>query len=149
MLRINVSIGKSVHGEVSADIWRQKVNRGFKNESKRVRDAAERGVRKAIKLLFKASQNIVPVDTGRLKGSGKIVESGRGTSRFNAKIVYRAPYAIYVHEDLTARHKPGQFAKFIEAPARILRPAMLAIIRAEIEAARATERRQRGRARRR
>lgn len=29
-------------------------------------------------------------------------------------------YAIYVHEDLEARHSPGQQAKFLEQPAREL-----------------------------
>jgi hypothetical protein len=33
---------------------------------------------------------------------------------------YTAPYAIYVHEDLTAHHEPGKKAKFLSGPARRL-----------------------------
>lgn len=31
---------------------------------------------------------------------------------------YTQNYAIYVHENLTARHKPGKIAKYLEKPAR-------------------------------
>lgn len=33
---------------------------------------------------------------------------------------YTAAYAIWVHENLNARHKPGKIAKFLEEPARVL-----------------------------
>ena len=33
-------------------------------------------------------------------------------------VVYDTDYAIYVHEDLNARHKKGKNAKFLERPAR-------------------------------
>lgn len=36
----------------------------------------------------------------------------------NIEVGYSTPYAIYVHENLRARHVVGQ-AKFIEAPARV------------------------------
>ena len=29
-----------------------------------------------------------------------------------------ADYAVYVHEDMNARHKPGKTAKYLERPAR-------------------------------
>lgn len=41
---------------------------------------------------------------------------------------YTAAYAVYVHEDLTAKHKPGKQAKFLEGPARWLRNELQRII---------------------
>jgi hypothetical protein len=43
------------------------------------------------------------------------------------KVVYSAPYAIYVHENLEAHHPIGQ-AKFLEEPARLLEGEMREII---------------------
>lgn len=40
---------------------------------------------------------------------------------------YTTSYAIYVHEDLEAAHTVGQ-AKFLEQPARTLRPEIVSII---------------------
>lgn len=37
-----------------------------------------------------------------------------------SEVVYTAPYAVYVHEDLTARHPRGGQAKYLEQPARRL-----------------------------
>lgn len=60
------------------------------------------------------AQELVPVDTGNLKGSAftrkapeddKVVETGFG-----------AAYAVYVHEDLEAYHDNGQ-AKYLEQAA--------------------------------
>lgn len=41
---------------------------------------------------------------------------------------YTADYAVYVHEDLTAKHKQGKQAKFLEAPARTLGPELGKIV---------------------
>lgn len=41
---------------------------------------------------------------------------------------YSASYAIYVHEDLTAKHKPGKTAKFLERPARMMKKELQRII---------------------
>jgi hypothetical protein len=34
------------------------------------------------------------------------------------QVTYTAPYAVYVHEDLTAKHPNGGQAKFLEQPMR-------------------------------
>jgi len=58
-----------------------------------------------------------PVDTGALRGSGHV----QPTVREGTALVSRggfggpaAPYAVYVHENLTARHPVGR-AKFYES----------------------------------
>ncbi len=46
---------------------------------------------------------------------------------------YTASYAIYVHENLEAYHEVGQ-AKFLEEPARTLRPEIVSIIDQALQA---------------
>lgn len=46
-----------------------------------------------------------------------------------AIVGYSQRYAIIVHEDLTARHKEGKTAKYLEGPARRLQGELAAIIR--------------------
>jgi len=63
-------------------------------------------------ILIRAKQ-LVPVDTGVLKASGEVVKrGGRGLQRYTVR--FTAPYAIYVHENLSARHAHGKEAKFLE-----------------------------------
>jgi len=58
----------------------------------------------AMEIVAKEADRLVPVDTGALKNSQEIHDDA---------IVYTAPYGVYVHEDLTARHPHGE-AKFLE-----------------------------------
>lgn len=48
---------------------------------------------KAAKKCLEDTNKIVPVDTGELKESGKVVTYGN-----KAEVVYTAPHAIYAHE---------------------------------------------------
>jgi hypothetical protein len=54
------------------------------------------------------SNSMCPVDTGKLRDSGRVETDGSTGS-----ITYDADYAIYVHEDMSKRHPDGQ-AKFLE-----------------------------------
>lgn len=49
---------------------------------------------------------------------------------------YTASYAVYVHEDLEARHKEGKQAKFLSEPANYLRSEMAFIVRSAMRAGR-------------
>lgn len=92
----------------------------------------ERGLVKGGLHLQKKSQQVVPVDTGKLKNSAFTRKEGSG---FSTKVTvgYTASYGIYVHENLEARHKPGKIAKFLEKPARQERDAIIDIIRREAQ----------------
>lgn len=70
------------------------------------------GLEKGAKYLLRESKKIVPVDTGDLKRSGFVSITGR---RFDsvATIGYTQYYAIWVHENLDAQHKPGKSAKYL------------------------------------
>jgi hypothetical protein len=48
----------------------------------------------------------------------------------SVEVGYRAPYAVFVHEDVTAKHRNGQ-AKFLETPAR----SMMGLLAAEAQSA--------------
>lgn len=61
-------------------------------------------------VIFGLSQIYVPVDTGYLKQSGKVVRNNIGTY----SIVYSAPYALFVHEIIDNQHTPPTKAKFLE-----------------------------------
>lgn len=61
---------------------------------------------------FAASQEMVPVKTGRLKRSGRVIPtvmSGAGEQvDFVTRIIYDAPYAYKQHMALHYRHDDGQ-----------------------------------------
>lgn len=58
--------------------------------------------------------------------------AGKGV-KANVSVSYKAEYAVYVHENLEAYHPIGQ-AKFLEQPARELRPALVRGIKDDLKA---------------
>ncbi len=83
--------------------------------------AAARALRNEAQEAFANSQDEVPVDTGALKGSGRIrPEVGvfeRGNEVY-VELTYGGTgkeYAIYVHENLESYHPHGK-AKYLEDP---------------------------------
>jgi hypothetical protein len=58
----------------------------------------------------------------------------------NVRLVvgYATSYALYVHEDMQARHATGQ-AKFLEQPARVHKRDMARIVRDSLRAGRTME----------
>lgn len=94
---------------------------GIKKALAEHREATAKGTRKGLiragLFLQRASQKVVPVDTGVLRASVATIPTGEG---FNTEVTvgYGTDYAIYVHENLEARHKPGKTAKYLEGPLR-------------------------------
>ena len=62
------------------------------------------GLKQAGLILLRASQNIVPVDTGNLKASAFIRDDSQTPEQPAVIVGYTANYAIFVHEDLNALH---------------------------------------------
>jgi hypothetical protein len=58
--------------------------------------------------------------------------SVKGRVRSKLHVGYSAPYAIYVHEDLQAKHPRGGQAKFLERPARQYQAEMDRIVAAKL-----------------
>lgn len=63
----------------------------------------------------RVSQTRTPVDTGNLKGSAFTRRAMGGSPA--VEVGYTAAYAVFVHEDMEARHLSGQ-SKFLESALR-------------------------------
>lgn len=61
-------------------------------------------------MIFKLSQKYCPVDTGRLKESGRIEYLDGGGFR----IIYDCDYSVYVHEVMEYKHVYPTKSKFLE-----------------------------------
>lgn len=75
----------------------------------------DRALYREAQLIFRASQKIVPVDTGVLRSSG-VVEKPVNHEVIIGYGGAAAPYAFYVHEDPEAKHKSGKSYKYLEIP---------------------------------
>jgi len=106
----------------------ESVIKNFNKFNKRYQTRFKMGMVLAGLFLQRKSQKIVPIDLGPLKESAFTRAFGHG---FDTDVIvgYTMAYAIYVHEDLEARHAPGKEAKFLEKPARENRLQILEIIR--------------------
>lgn len=109
----------------------QEVLKNLKDVKAESVDAMIRGLVKAGLFLQRKSQQIVPVDTGALKNSAFTRKVGTG-KKTDVVVGYTQSYAIYVHENLNARHAKGKTAKFLERPARLYRKQMVKIVSDEI-----------------
>lgn len=132
-----------------------KAQADLRRRGRRFAKNVERGMLKGGLLLLRASQEIVPVDQGPLRASGRVRHSGAGLKTI-VRIAYTADYALTVHEDLEAAHGevfnqkysreisakkiqpwngkvfhkrgPNQQAKFLEQPAREKRREIVKVI---------------------
>lgn len=83
-------------------------------------------------IIFNKSQELCPIDTGRLRNSGRVTVQDEDYG-MSASITYSTDYAIYVHEDLTKAHKFPTQAKFLEEPARERSPELMNNISKRVE----------------
>lgn len=68
-------------------------------------------------LIMTAAKRDVPVDTGALRSSGHVDQPAVTGDAVNVQLGFGgtgAQYALYVHENLSAKHKSGK-AKFLES----------------------------------
>jgi hypothetical protein len=95
-------------------------------EVARIEGASMTGLLEAGFLVQRASQKLVPIDTGNLRASAYTRKAQGG--ELAVEVGYEAAYAVYVHEILDAAHTVGQ-AKFLEAAVNDNRKAILDAIR--------------------
>jgi len=79
----------------------------------------EKAIYEEANVIFKESQLIVPVDTGALRASGFVHPPMKENNRTFVRVTYGGPaahYALYVHENLYARHAAPTQAKYLETP---------------------------------
>lgn len=60
-------------------------------------------------------------------------KSLKGRVQVTGNVVYDAPHAVYVHEDLEAYHEEGQ-AKYLEQPAREMQQELMDTVTRSIKA---------------
>jgi hypothetical protein len=92
-----------------------------------VEDVSAPIARDQAEAVLQRSQELVPVDTGDLKRSGRVLTGPPRKGRTIYQVAYGGiigsarrktiDYALYVHEDLTARHPRGGQAKYLERAA--------------------------------
>ncbi len=107
------------------------VNKVLKNMRKATKGyaaRAERGLKLAGTFVQGQSQKIVPVDTANLKGGAFTRNIGGKGFKADVIVGYVADYAVYVHENLDARHKKGKQAKYLESVVRKDRSEIFRII---------------------
>lgn len=74
------------------------------------------------------SQEVVPIDQDILRLTARTRNIGGSGFDVDVVISYGTNYAVYVHENLEARHKPGKQAKYLEAPIRKRRKEIFSVI---------------------
>ena len=96
----------------------KELEKEFSRKVKDIKHGSSEGLVEAGKHLLELSQPLVPVDTGRLKESGRVVQENANTvyityEAFNPENGYE--YAPIQHEALDFHHNVGQ-AKYLEEP---------------------------------
>lgn len=112
-------------------------------KAKNVEQVAGRAIYEEANVIFNRSQQLVPVVTGALAGSGRVEPPSVNASGVEVEIGYggsAATYAIYVHERLDLNHryagaKNSQAqAKFLEEPVLEGVPGIGSRLAARVEA---------------
>ena len=83
----------------------------------KLKNEVDKVIEQSAHKILEESNSKVPIDTGKLKESG-YVKMNRNSNDINAEIGYTAEYALFVHENLNARHFNGS-ALFLMAAYRI------------------------------
>ncbi len=96
----------------------RQVERNLKELIASIESATIPAVRAGLKPIFKRSQELVPIDTGKLKQSGFLVVQRNSKRKIQAEVGYarrnRPNYAVFVHENQNMSHKAPTQAKFLE-----------------------------------
>lgn len=113
----------------------RRLQRKFKERPKEVLKLAAQSINVEAEAIMAEAKEITPVDLGALRASGLVMPVQFMPTKIRVAMGFggpSAPYAIYVHEDLTANHPVGQ-AKFLEQPFRDRLPGMSKRIAERIE----------------
>jgi len=86
---------------------------------KRTYSGLKGGLKEGGELVLRESRKIVPILSKDLYNSSRTYQKGRGFDKIEQIVEYRMPYALYQHENLFYKHKPGKTAKFLERPLRL------------------------------
>jgi len=100
----------------------EEVVANFKRFGKMSESAMGNALESEAHVILNLSKQIVPTKTGTLKSTGRVDPPKRSHGTVVVDMKYgggpAADYAVKQHEDMDLRHKPGEQAKFLEAPAK-------------------------------
>lgn len=108
------------------------VNLNFGAVDRVVREAAADSLTAALEVVGEESDRHVPVDSGRLRESRRIVVDRTG---LEGAVTYDTLYAPVVHESMTEHHEAGQTAKFLEHAGNAEATAVAAEVASQIRRA--------------
>lgn len=97
--------------------------------TRRLEAATPAAVGAAMEHVLSVAATKVPVETGRLVGTGTVHVDGD-----TASITFDGPYARYQHERLDLKHEHGQ-AKYLEEPVSTEKQTALAIAAQQLKRA--------------
>jgi hypothetical protein len=114
-------------------IGKEKISVFFQSSSKRQRLQLRANLLRASALLYRKTQEIVPVDTTALKRSGRILPLRSTKNTISSGVGYGSTvdYAIYVHEIAEYYHKPPTSWKYLERPFRENQSQIRRIVRGD------------------
>jgi hypothetical protein len=95
-----------------------RVKANLKKKPDAVKSALAAALNIEAEIIMSMAKALTPVDLGALRSSGHVKAPVFKRNKISVEIGFggpAAPYAIFVHEDLTAAHPVGQ-AKFLEVP---------------------------------
>lgn len=78
--------------------------------------AVDRGLQNWGEYVLQQAQTVVPIETGLLSSSGRVV-SGDKEVAIGFGSGAASAYALRQHEDMTYKHDSGRSAKYLEKPA--------------------------------
>ena len=81
-----------------------KVLRNFNKEIDKIKTKTNKGLMEASMFIFSESKRNVPVDLGFLRSSAYVEHHTSFGGYYHSTIGYTASYAVYVHENLNAKH---------------------------------------------
>lgn len=93
--------------------WLRSIEKDYKDGIEAGRDALDKSLRRRV---LAPSLRLCPKDTGALRESAYVSAEITSANRLHAAVGYDTDYAIYVHEDPMARHRPPTQWKFLETP---------------------------------
>jgi len=108
-------------------VYLKGVNRVLKNINKIVNKSSKayfQAVQDAASKVLRRSNSLVPVDTGRLRSSGKMSSVKYIKAKSRSKVYYDVEYAVAVHERIWVQHANGE-SKFLEKAANEIRPYLM------------------------
>lgn len=123
-----MSVGAQVTGV-------DKVIRAIGKEKAKTGMTIAESLKKCAEVILKKALYYCPVEYGPLRKSGRIESEGSGMGT-RVHVVFggpEAPYAIYVHENLEAKHASPTCAQFVTRAIRETRGTTASIARRELE----------------